>query len=183
VVTEILKMAELVDQHRVPEMEIGGGGIEAGLDPQGTAAFQLLDQLGFNQQLFGPTLDQREVVFNSAHANLYGFCPESFWREGFFARLQRFCRRQSMKESRILTHSHPTNDRPRRHRWAAAAIGGVSLLGMVAAFAIAPPAKDSGVELTQLSRNCRRQASPCWKLANRYFCAKSVSAAATPSPA
>jgi hypothetical protein len=54
----------------------------------------------------------------------------------------------SIKESRILTHSHPRNDRQRRHRWAAAAIGGASLLGMVAAFAIAPPAKDPGVELT-----------------------------------
>lgn len=52
------------------------------------------------------------------------------------------------KESRILTHSHPTIDRLRRHRWAAAAIGGASLLGMVAAFAIAPPARNSGLELT-----------------------------------
>ncbi|HRE70993.1 peptidoglycan DD-metalloendopeptidase family protein [Accumulibacter sp.] len=53
-----------------------------------------------------------------------------------------------IKESRILTHSHPTNDRRRRHRWAAAAIGGFSLLGMVAAFAIAPSAKDATVKLT-----------------------------------
>jgi hypothetical protein len=41
------------------------------------------EQFGFDQQLFGPTLDQLEVVFHSAHANLYGFCLESFWWEGF----------------------------------------------------------------------------------------------------
>lgn len=53
-----------------------------------------------------------------------------------------------IKESRILTHSHSPIDRLRRHRWAAAAIGGVSLLGMVAAFAIAPPGDKPGVALT-----------------------------------
>ena len=55
-----------------------------------------------------------------------------------------------IKQSRILPHSHPTIDRLRRHRWAAAAIGGVSLLGMVAAFAIAPPQESARVELTTI---------------------------------
>ena len=54
----------------------------------------------------------------------------------------------NIKESRILTHSYPTIDRLRRHGWAAVAIGSVSLLGMVAAFAIAPPADDARGALT-----------------------------------
>lgn len=53
-----------------------------------------------------------------------------------------------IEESRILPHSHPTIDRLRRHRWTATAIGGVSLLGMVAAFAIAPPPAVAPVALT-----------------------------------
>ena len=52
------------------------------------------------------------------------------------------------EESRILAHSHPSIDRLLRHPWAAAAIGGVSLLGMVAAFAIAPTAESPRVAPT-----------------------------------
>jgi hypothetical protein len=39
---------------------------------------------------------------------------------------------------RILPHSHPTIDRLLQHRWAEVAVGSFSLLGMVAAFAVAP---------------------------------------------
>lgn len=55
----------------------------------------------------------------------------------------------------ILPHSHPAIDRLLRHRWAATVVGGVSLLGMVAAFAIAPvtepPRSDLKTVLEQLS--------------------------------
>ena len=54
----------------------------------------------------------------------------------------------NIKESRILTHSYPTIDRLRRHGWAAVVLGSVSLLGMVAAFAIAPAADDARGTLT-----------------------------------
>jgi murein DD-endopeptidase MepM/ murein hydrolase activator NlpD len=47
------------------------------------------------------------------------------------------------QKSGILAHSHPAIERLMRHRWAAAGVGGVSLLGMVAAFAIVP-AEESG---------------------------------------
>lgn len=42
------------------------------------------------------------------------------------------------EKRRILPHSRSAIDRLLRHRWAAAAMGGISLLSMVAAFAIAP---------------------------------------------
>ncbi|EXI74517.1 MAG TPA: M23 family metallopeptidase [Candidatus Accumulibacter phosphatis] len=48
---------------------------------------------------------------------------------------------------RILTHSLPAIDRLRRHRWAALAVSAVSLLSMVAAFAIAPSAKPPVADL------------------------------------
>lgn len=47
----------------------------------------------------------------------------------------------------ILPHSHPANDRLVRHRWAATVIGAVSLLGMVAAFAVAPATEKTRVEI------------------------------------
>jgi hypothetical protein len=53
-----------------------------------------------------------------------------------------------LKESRILSHSHLSIDGLRRHPWAVATIGSVSLLGMVAAFAIAPTPDEARVKLT-----------------------------------
>lgn len=48
---------------------------------------------------------------------------------------------------RILTHSHPAIDRLLRQRWAATALTAISLLGMAAASAIAPPGKQSPADL------------------------------------
>ena len=47
------------------------------------------------------------------------------------------------QKNRILAHSPNAIDRLRRHGWAATAVGGFALLGMVAAFALAP-AEDEG---------------------------------------
>lgn len=52
-----------------------------------------------------------------------------------------------IQKSRILAHSNPVIERLLRHRWAAAGLGGVSLLGMVAAFATAPSGNDSHIPL------------------------------------
>ena len=53
----------------------------------------------------------------------------------------------------ILPHSHPAIDRLVRHRWAATVIGAVSLLGMVAAFAVAPATEKTRVDIrTDLDR-------------------------------
>ncbi len=51
------------------------------------------------------------------------------------------------QKSGILAHSHPAIERLIRHRWAAAGISGISLLGMVAAFAIAPPGESNRIQL------------------------------------
>jgi len=51
------------------------------------------------------------------------------------------------QKSRILAHSHPTIERLVRHRWTAAGLGGFSLLGMAAAFAIAPAGEDTRIQL------------------------------------
>lgn len=53
-----------------------------------------------------------------------------------------------IQKSRILAHSNPLIERLLRHRWAAAGVGGVSLLGMVAAFAIAPTGDDTRIPLS-----------------------------------
>lgn len=74
-----------------------------------------------------------------------------------------------IKERRILTHSHPTIDRLRRHRWAAASVGGVSLLGMVAAFAIAPPANPPGVHRTIVLKELPAPQATLLETGNRVF--------------
>ena len=50
-VAELLELAHLVDQHRVPEVQIGRGGIESGLDLQRRAALELALQLAGQQQV------------------------------------------------------------------------------------------------------------------------------------
>ena len=51
------------------------------------------------------------------------------------------------QKSRILAHSHPAIERLRRHRWITTGIGSTALLGMVAAFALAPPGSEGVIEL------------------------------------
>ncbi len=60
-----------------------------------------------------------------------------------------FFQRRTMdnQKSGILAHSHPAIERLMRHRWAATAIGGFSLLGMVAAFAIVPAEENGRIPL------------------------------------
>ena len=65
---ELLEVAHLVDQHGVTEMQIGRGGVEAGLHSQGTAALELLDQLGLDQQCVGTALDQVDRRLDISHS-------------------------------------------------------------------------------------------------------------------
>ena len=51
------------------------------------------------------------------------------------------------QKSKILAHSTPAIERLARHKWAAAGVGGFALLGMVAAFALAPSGDDGHVQL------------------------------------
>ncbi len=51
------------------------------------------------------------------------------------------------QKSEILTHSSPAIDRLRRHPWVFAGLGGVALLGMMTAFALAPVGDGDTVQL------------------------------------
>lgn len=51
------------------------------------------------------------------------------------------------QNSKMLAHHLTAIERLHRHRWVAAGIGGTALLGMVAAFALAPPGDESGNQL------------------------------------
>lgn len=64
---QLLELAQLVDQHGVPEVQIGGGWIETGLDAQGLPALELGDKLRLDQDLFRSTLDQRQLLFDRLH--------------------------------------------------------------------------------------------------------------------
>ena len=48
---EILELPHLVDQHRVAEVQVRRGGVEAGLNPQRLAALQLAFELRGQQQV------------------------------------------------------------------------------------------------------------------------------------
>ncbi len=52
-----------------------------------------------------------------------------------------------IQKSRILAHSNPAIERLLRHRWTAVGLGGFSLLGMVAAFAISPSGDNKAIQL------------------------------------
>ena len=58
-VPQILELAHLVQDHRMPEMQIGCGRIQTQLDPErlvlASAAFELARKLRFNQQFVCPT--------------------------------------------------------------------------------------------------------------------------------
>jgi hypothetical protein len=41
-VAELLKVAQLAEEHGVAEMEVGRGGVEAGFDAEGAAGFAAL---------------------------------------------------------------------------------------------------------------------------------------------
>ena len=61
-VAEVLEVAQLVDQYRVPEVQVGRGWIEAGLDPERLAGLELVDQLGLDEDLLAATADEVEGV-------------------------------------------------------------------------------------------------------------------------
>src|SRR3970282_1664688 len=67
VMPEVLQLAQLVDEHRVPEMEVRGGGIEPGLYPQRSSRREPSAQLGFDQQLVRAAPDDLELLFDGNH--------------------------------------------------------------------------------------------------------------------
>ena len=56
-VTQLLKLAQLVYQHRVSQMQVRRRGIEAGLDAQRPVPGELFLQFGLDEDFLGTTPD------------------------------------------------------------------------------------------------------------------------------
>ena len=69
VMPELLKMAQLAHQHRVAQVQVGSGGVEAGLYAQRAAGFAALFQ-AFAQ--VGDADDLRGALFEQVHLFVYG---------------------------------------------------------------------------------------------------------------
>ena len=50
-VAEVLELAELAQRHGMPEVDVGGRGVDAQLDIEGLAALELLEQRAFRHDL------------------------------------------------------------------------------------------------------------------------------------
>lgn len=66
-VTEFLKMPELVDQNRMTEMQVWRCRIKPRLDPERLTSLESLNEFRFDEQLLGPALDQRQRVPQVVH--------------------------------------------------------------------------------------------------------------------
>jgi len=68
---QLLELLELLDQHRVTEMQVRCRGIEAGLDAQGLLALrgvgQLLLEFALDQDLHRPAADDLHLLLDRLH--------------------------------------------------------------------------------------------------------------------
>ena len=74
---QVLKLLHLVEQHRMPEMQVGRGGIEAGLDAQRPAFRQPLGQQFLGNDLGRAALDDVEGFAHRCrmiHSDVPGEC-------------------------------------------------------------------------------------------------------------
>jgi hypothetical protein len=58
-VPQFLELAQLVNKHRMTQVQVWRRWIEASLNTQGLATLELFDQLGLDQQFFRTTFYQR----------------------------------------------------------------------------------------------------------------------------
>ena len=82
VMTQILQLAHLIQQHRMPQMQIGRGRIEARFDAQRACLRQLFDQLGFYEQLIGSALDDSQscLLWCFVHISNFNLRPDNHYR-------------------------------------------------------------------------------------------------------
>ena len=64
-VTEVLKLAQLIDEHRMTKMQIGRRGIETRLDTQGFTASQTRRELAFYEDLLGTASDTVQSLLHA----------------------------------------------------------------------------------------------------------------------
>ena len=67
VMAQVLKLAQLVDHHRVTEMQVGRSRVQAELHSQRPSGFELFAQLGFDDQFIAAALDDSQLVVDVAH--------------------------------------------------------------------------------------------------------------------
>jgi hypothetical protein len=67
-VPEFLKLAQLVEQDGVPQMQVGRGGIESRLHAQRSPGAQPLRQLALQENLLRTALDFSQCLSDRAHS-------------------------------------------------------------------------------------------------------------------
>jgi hypothetical protein len=67
IVTELLELAHLVDENRVTDMQVGRGGIEAGLYDQRPALFQFRFEPVLGQYFICAAGEFRDLFLDAAH--------------------------------------------------------------------------------------------------------------------
>ena len=72
-VTEVLELPQLVDDHRVAEVQVGGGRVEAELHPEGAAGLQLPDEVLLEQQFLTAAPDRGQLTVD-VHRVPVTFC-------------------------------------------------------------------------------------------------------------
>jgi hypothetical protein len=94
-VAQILKMAQLVDENGMAEMQIGRRGIEPGLDPQRTSHPESVDQFGLQEQFIAASLNEGQIGFKHAITSSFTllFCV-LIVTGSLLDSVQFFCRRE-----------------------------------------------------------------------------------------
>ena len=64
---QVLERAELAKRHRMTDMDVGGGGVDAKLDIQGLIALQLLDEQLLRLDFENAGLDDSQLFFRCKH--------------------------------------------------------------------------------------------------------------------
>src|SRR5690606_6707438 len=64
---QILELAQLVDQHGMPKVQVRRSRVETRLDTQRLTTLELFRQLRLDQYLFRTALDKRQLLFNRLH--------------------------------------------------------------------------------------------------------------------
>ena len=67
VMAQVLKLAQLVDHHRVPEMQVGRSRVQAELHSKWPPGFELFAQLGLDDQFIAAALDDFQLAIDVAH--------------------------------------------------------------------------------------------------------------------
>src|SRR5207249_11452918 len=60
VMAQVLKLAQLVDHHRVPELQVGRSRVQSELHSQRPSGFELFAQLGLDDQFIAAALDESQ---------------------------------------------------------------------------------------------------------------------------